>query len=174
MLRGGLAVRDGSPRLDVIVLQHPAERRKKSNSGCVAARVLDRCQLVVVEPGADLSILAAPRTALLFPGGRAADAAALADIDRVVALDGTWRQARRMRAAIPAVAALPSIELPPRPLQRRIRRPRDPRESSTAEAIAIALELAGDVAAAAVLRRAFGRLVDRLTEPRRPRGDLIQ
>jgi DTW domain-containing protein YfiP len=161
-------------RLGVVVLQHPAERGKRSNSGRVAARVLARCELKVVEAGADLSVVERPNTALLFPGGRRADAADLAAVDHVVAIDATWRQARRMRAQLPALARLPSLELPARPLQRRIRRPRRPFESSTAEAIAIALELAGDVAAAGDVRAAYGRLIDRLTEPRRPRGDLIQ
>lgn len=160
--------------MEIVVLQHRAERFKKSNSGRLAAEVVPGCCLVVVEPGADLAALERPRTALLFPGGRRADREALAGLDRVVVLDGTWRQARRMRGSIAALASLPSLELPPRPLQRRLRRPRDPSESSTAEAIAIALELAGDLAGAARLRAAYGRLIDRLTEPRRPRGDLIQ
>ena len=161
-------------RLGVVVVMHPLEVGRRSNTGRLAPAVLVRAEKLVAGPALDPAVLARPNTALLWPGGAPAAPARLAAIDQVVALDGTWSQARRMRARIPAITALPSLALPARPRQRRLRRPRDPSESSTAEAIAIALELAGDLDAAVALRQACAGLIEVLTRPGRPRGDLIQ
>jgi len=66
--------------------------------------------------------------------------------------DATWAQARRMVQRLAPLRALPRLALPPPTSAIRLRRPPRAGGMSTLEAIASALHLLGDVAAAGALR----------------------
>jgi DTW domain-containing protein YfiP len=68
----------------------------------------------------------------------------------LVVLDGSWGQARRMLQRIPPLRTMPRLSLPVREGE-RLRRPTVEGGMSTLEAIAAALELLGDTAAARAL-----------------------
>jgi DTW domain-containing protein YfiP len=119
-------------RTELVVLQHPAEAGHAKNTAAFltlglrpAARLL---RGEVFDP-----VLAGPATALLYPGG-ARSAVDPASIDRLILLDGSWRQSRRLLAANPWLAALPRLPLPPQPSRYAIRRAHRPGQLSTLEA----------------------------------------
>ena len=51
---------------------------------------------------------------VLFPSAEPAPWPAGGEIGKLVVLDGTWRQTRRMFAKLPALHALPRLTLPPK------------------------------------------------------------
>jgi len=141
----------------IVLVRHASERVRTTNTGRWAALALERCEVLEHGlAGAPLgeARIAPGRAAVLFPSGGAA--APPPDLDVLVVLDGTWAQARRMLQRIPALQALPrlSLEAPP---SDRLRRPTVPGGMSTLEAIAAALDLLGDRAAARALAE-FHRL----------------
>ena len=153
--------------IEILVVRHFLERHKMSGTARLVplavsgARIVDvggrdsvaRDQLTDEHPSG---------TFLLFPGG-AAVADAAATIRRLVVPDGTWAQARRMRSRVPMLAALPSVSLPEGSEALRLRDPRYRGELPTAEAIARALEVTGNAAAAALLRELYAKMHRQLT-----------
>lgn len=129
-------------RTEVIVVRHVSERLRTSNTGRFVELALTRARLY--EYGArerfDGSVLAEPGTYVLFPDGAR-------DVDprgvrRIVALDATWSQARKMYTRIPELASLPQLAIrASRPDALRLRRPTRPDGVSTLEAVAEALRL---------------------------------
>lgn len=131
-------------RTEVLVIRHVIESYKPSNSARIAALALPHC--TIASYGAwgeefDEEALRGDGTWLLFPqGGRT-------DIDappprRLVVLDGSWRQARRMMIRIAALRAMPRLSLAaPAAAPRRLRCGRSTHEMATLEAIAQALTL---------------------------------
>ncbi len=129
-------------RTPIFVLRHRAEQNRSSNSVRLAALALER--LTLVDYGGigdvlDLDALVAEGTALVFPGGQATLPNPPA---RLLLLDGTWGQCRRMLQRHPRLAALPrlSVESTPRVRFRRAA----PGGVSTLEAIAAALASVGE------------------------------
>lgn len=126
-------------RIRVLVVRHPAEDGKVSNTGLIAARIIGA---TVVEYGAgplpDLGV--SPH--LLFADGP--DWPEWPVPSTLVILDATWRQARRMRIRI--AAGMPVLTLPTdgREDEARMRVRRLPEALSTIEAIAGALDRLGD------------------------------
>jgi DTW domain-containing protein YfiP len=93
---------------------------------------------------------------VLFPGPAPGPAAPAPE--RIVVLDGSWSQARRMLQRIPALRALPRLALaPPAPAPGapRLRRPTVDGGVSTIEAMALALARLGEPDAAAGLDRLY-------------------
>ena len=134
-----------APRTRLALIIHYREARKPTNTGLLAARALagstvatigDREQplaLPIVRPG--------ERGVLLFP---ADDAVPITDVeaDVLVVPDGNWRQAGKLRARVPGLAALPCAFLPDAPpTTYRLRA--EPRAGglATIEAIAHALRV---------------------------------
>jgi DTW domain-containing protein len=154
------------PRTRVALLVHYREARKPTNTGLLAARALagssvgiigdrDRpLELPIVRPG--------ERGVLLFP---AEDAVPITDIaaDVLVVPDGNWRQAAKLRARVPGLAALPCACLPDAPATAyRVRA--EPRAGglATIEAIAHALRvLEGNPAIADALLDLMRVMVER-------------
>lgn len=124
-------------RTELLILQHPAESGHAKNTAALLVLGLRRVRLLRGEVFD--AALAAPGTALLYPG--AADPAAPADVQRLILLDGSWRQSRRLLAANPWLAALPRLGLPELPSRYAIRRAHRPGQLSTAEAGLHALAL---------------------------------
>lgn len=104
-------------RTRVVILQHPREARLAICSAWLTRIALADAELHrgvrFDEHPRVRAVLAAPGTALLFPGEGATTAAALADAPPriLVVVDGTWLQAEKMLAVNPALAALPRVAL---------------------------------------------------------------
>lgn len=126
-------------RTELLILQHPAEAGHAKNTALLLALGLQRVQLLRGEVFD--AALAGPGTALLYPGDGATAAAAPADVRRLVLLDGSWRQSRRLLAANPWLAGLPRLALPMQPGRYAIRRAHRPGQLSTLEAGLQALTL---------------------------------
>lgn len=152
-------------RTRVVIVRHVTEARRMSNSGRIAALALENSETIehgrLGAPAAP-EALSAPGTWLLFPEGPPLSRAPAPPAARLVVLDGTWAQARRMRQRLPGLRGLPVLRLPDAaaPAARLREAPcRD--HLSTLEAIAGALRILGEEAPAAALERLFLALVDR-------------
>jgi DTW domain-containing protein YfiP len=110
----------------------------------------------------DPSALVDPgHTWLLYPDGDEVPAA-FDPPRRIIVLDGSWAQARRMVQRLPVLRGLPMVRLPARGLDRpRLRTPPRPGTMSTIEAIAAALLLCGEPGPAAELERIYDLAVER-------------
>jgi hypothetical protein len=145
-LFGGRAPVDN--RTEIVILQHPRERRHALGTVRIArlglARV--RCQVVHQRWGGLATSVGLPAgSGLLYPHPAAQPLAALPRSDRptaLVVLDGTWANARRLYLANPWLARLPHYQLfPTTPSQYRIRRQDQEGHLATIEAIVEALRL---------------------------------
>jgi DTW domain-containing protein YfiP len=150
------------PRLEVgvrvLVVRHASERPRLTNSGRWAAAALvgsevydhalderrtDRHLAEVL--GAGSAWLLYPASGTERPGG---------PLPRTLVVpDATWSQARHMVQRLGPLQTLPRLTLPAPPTTLRLREPPRAGGMSTLEAVAGALELLGDVPAAAALRR---------------------
>ena len=157
-------------RTRVVLLQHPREARLAICSAWLTRVALENSELhrgVAFEDHAAVRAAAAiPRAALLFPGGGAVPAGALADAPPPVlfVIDGTWPQAEKTLRASPTLAALPRVGIfPERPSgYGELRREPGPEHLSTAEAVALALgALERDPARFEPLVRAFRTSVEK-------------
>lgn len=124
-------------RTELLILQHPAEAGHAKNTALLLTLGLQRARLLRGEVFD--AALATPGTALLYPGEGASVPAA--DMRRLILLDGSWRQSRRLLAANPWLAALPRVSLPALPGRYAIRRAHRPGQLSTLEAGLHALAL---------------------------------
>jgi DTW domain-containing protein YfiP len=143
-----------------VIVRHHLERWRSSNSGRLAHLALPNSELVEHGGGGGPARLPALDDAwLLFPEGEPAHAPPAAPPARLVVLDATWSQARRMYRKLHALRGLPVLRLPEAPMAAaRLRESPAPGRVSTIEAIAAALrflEGAGGDAAAAQLERLF-------------------
>ena len=118
-------------RTGLLILQHPAEAGHAKNTAAFLTLGLT--------PAARLlrgevfnAALAGPGTALLYPGEPGNPPPA--DVSRLILLDGSWRQSRRLLAANPWLAALPRVSLPGQPGRYALRRAHRPGQLSTLEA----------------------------------------
>jgi DTW domain-containing protein YfiP len=144
-------------RTQVVIVRHPAERYRSSNSGRLAHLAL--AGSVLVEPEGPLPPLDGAH--LLFPIGEAACAAPSPPPRRLVVLDGSWSQARRMYRKLEALRGLPILHVPGELAPVRFRASPGPGRVSTIEAIAQALRLLEGEAAAAPLEALFALAVAR-------------
>lgn len=155
-------------RTRVVVVAHPDEAKKPTNSGLLAARCLEHSAVVLVGDGrrAAPADLFAPeeRAALLFPSDDAVPLARFADGAplTLVVPDGTWRQAAKLRTRVPGLALFPTVTLPAGPpTDYQLRAEPRPGGLATLEAIARALDLLEGEGKSAPLLELFGRFVDR-------------
>jgi DTW domain-containing protein YfiP len=164
-------VRRCENEVDVLVLQHPSERREAKGSLRLLARSLARCTVVVgevFEPAALEALLHGEgrRSALLYPAGERAAEAACGPGEaptQLVVLDGTWRKSLRMLMSNPGLQRLPRHALAPTApgVYRALRKAPRPGQLSTLEATCAALaELEQAPARYASLLADFGRFVD--------------
>lgn len=141
---------DAIPRLmartRIVIVRHVAELRLTSNTARFAALALPGTQVLEYGggPSFDDSEVAAPGTALLYstaPGAPSRPRLGPSP-ERLVVLDGSFRQTRRMYRRIEALRHLPELALPPPPVPPiRLRNPPRSDGMSTLEAIAHALAL---------------------------------
>lgn len=141
-------------RVDVLLLRHASERSRPTNTARWAALALADARLLdygLPSEPIDESPLREPGTWVLFPGPHRSPPPEVPP-RRLVVLDGTWAQARRMLQRLPALRTLPRLSLPA-PARPRLRRPTVAGGMSTLEALAGALALLGEPDAARSLER---------------------
>jgi len=130
------------PRTKVLILRHHKEANRSTNTARLAALALEGAEVHPYgAPGRpfDESLVQGEGTWLLFPGEDGPPPPPAAP-SRLLVLDGSWGQARRMLQRVAALRALPRLSLPPLwPDKLRMRRPPSPEGLSTLEAIALAL-----------------------------------
>ncbi len=124
---------------ELLILQHPAEAGHAKST--VAFLTLGLRPVRLLRGEAFDATLAEPGAALLYPAVGAPAPAAPATVTRLVLLDGSWRQSRRLLAANPWLSALPRVSLPERPSRYALRRAHRPGQLSTLEAGLHALAL---------------------------------
>jgi DTW domain-containing protein YfiP len=121
-------------RTRVVVLRHALEAFRSTNTGRIALLALARGELETYgAPGGDGPGPADLEGAwLLFPDGARTPEAPPRTL---VAVDGSWSQARRMVQQVPWLRVLPRMALPPGPALPRLRVAPRPDGLSTIEAI---------------------------------------
>lgn len=152
-----------------MILRHTLESKRNSNTGRLVAAALARTR--VLEYGSpsepwDSTLLDHPDTWLLYPKPGAQVPQVLPK--RLVVLDGSWSQARRMSQRIPALWRMPTLALPPpaNPLP-RLRTGQCSQQMSTAESVVSALRLLGQDQPADHLETLLRELVRRFALPQR-------
>jgi DTW domain-containing protein YfiP len=155
-------------RTRVVVVMHHVELRKTTNTGRLAARMLEGAEVRVrgERQQAPRAELPEGRKLVLFPSDDAVELspALASESDRVVLLvpDGNWTQARRALRRDPDLKSALPVALPPGPASSYGLR-RHPREGGlcTLEAIARALAVLGEVEAERALLASFDEFVRR-------------
>lgn len=160
-------------RTEVIVVRHEREGWKSTGTARIAALALP--QLKVVDFGEDaqpalgaLPALLEGGAHLLLPGDDAVPLSSCAsEVKRLVVLDGTWRQARRMFAKLPALHGVPKVLLTAQSAPvLRLREAHFDEGRSTLEAIAESLGLVEGDAVAQPLLTLHGDYVERVFRAR--------
>lgn len=124
-------------RTELLILQHPAEAGHAKNTTALLTLGLQSARRLRGEVFD--AALGGPGTALVYPGDGAPPWPGAPD--RLILLDGTWRQSRRLLAANPWLAALPRLALPEMPGRYTLRRAHRSGQLSTLEAGLHALAL---------------------------------
>jgi DTW domain-containing protein YfiP len=160
-------------RTDVVLVRHEREAWKSTGTARVALQALTGSRLLEYsEDGsatdAELRALNAG-AAVLFPDADPGAPTVSSDSppSRLIVLDGTWRQTRRMLKRLPSLAAVPRLVLPAKaeaPL--RLRESDDPLGRSTLEAIADALHVLEGEAVSRPLHALHALFVERVFRAR--------
>ncbi len=158
-------------RTRFVVLRHVREADKSSNTARWAALLLPGCELRTWGARPDVALLrdvGQPGDWLLFPGQGPSASPPLSPVPpvRLVVLDGTWRQARRMLRALPALQTLPRLSVAPRPRRFGLRAAPSPSHLSTLEAMSSAVALLEGEALAEALDACHLELVARALSAR--------
>jgi DTW domain-containing protein YfiP len=162
-------------RTKIVLIRHITELLLTSNTGRFAALSLPNSELLAYGGGEafDASSLAEPGTALLYCSGSPRQLAFVPT--RLIVLDGSFRQARRMYKRVPALRELPELTLPaPALTPTRLRQPTHPDGMSTIEAIASALSLLEGAELAAPLWALHAELVRRADYMRGRKREIIR
>ncbi len=132
---------------EVIIAQHIRERSHPFNTARIVSKSLTNSKLIVdyAENFHSHSQILNSETGILFPGADAIELESLAHDQRpkrLLLLDGTWNQAKRMYRKWPAAQSLRHFKLcPKQPGQYRIRLEPDDISLSTIEATVMALRI---------------------------------
>jgi len=139
---------------EIVVVRHDDEIRKATATARIAALALPRLALVGYGDQPHLAdealspLVAGEGTCLVYPAEPRSEWPETPP-RRLVFLDATWRRSRRMARRLTSLAPLPRLWLPAKtePVL-RLRQSALPEGRSTLEAIADALRLVGETAAA--------------------------
>lgn len=160
---------DDLPRLPcqtpVVLFQHALDASRPSNTGRLVTAMLEGSQsLIVGRPGGVPSWSPPPARPLftLHPDGRPLTRADRARRPCLLVPDGTWRQARRMTQRVGWLrdGELVRVEAEGR-IGKSLRRPNEPGQLCTLEAVAHALDLLESPEVARRLMSALDELVTR-------------
>ena len=161
----------------LIVYQHPVEIWRASNTAMLITGLYPSAQIVIRgEPQGEAyldRLLAEPdcRPFVLFPepGAREAGEIAAAGFPEGIRplwilIDGSWRQARRMRRRLIRERAIPAVRLDPaRESNYRVRRQRRAGNLATAEAAALLIgRLNGEASPDAALQDVFDEWIEEI------------
>jgi DTW domain-containing protein YfiP len=161
-------------RTEIVLIRHLTEQKLTSNTGRFAALSLTNSRILQYGGGEifDAAPISAPRTALLYCSGPPRPLPFVPE--RLVVLDGSFRQARRMYKRVPELRDLPELSLPaPQITPTRLRRPPQPEGMSTIEAIAAALSALEGPELAAPLWALHAELVRRADQMRGRKREII-
>jgi DTW domain-containing protein YfiP len=158
-------------RTEFIILRHIYEAERPSNTGRLVALAMPNSRIIPCGGGTRIGLapiddefLQAPGTWLLWPDGTGTqpDMSGLTPPNRVVVIDATWQQARRLYSSMPALRALPRLALPA-PIRSRDRLREQHRSDgmSTLEAVAAAVAKIEGAQAARPLEILYDELVRR-------------
>lgn len=157
-----------SPRTEVVVVRHERESWKSTGTARIAALAMPQLHVLEyredAEPARTLLETAAVGAHLLFPTDTSAP---FTEVKKLVLLDGTWRQTRKMYTRLPSLHGLPRLTLPEK--DTRVLRLRDSKFEagrSTLEALAEALALVEGEAVAAPLFALHALYVERVFRAR--------
>ncbi|KLV07370.1 hypothetical protein ABT56_04705 [Photobacterium aquae] len=149
---------ESEPQLDcplpIVLLTHPREMGKDTNTGELMLRTLPNCERQIWDrtnpPSELLAMLVDPRYQpwLLFPADEhTASCAYVPDAEKiplVIILDATWQEARKMVRRSPWLAALPRLAISAdSPSSYQLRRNQTPGNLCTCEAGAAVLQELG-------------------------------
>lgn len=157
-------------RVEVLFLQHPNERKMPVNTARLADLSLARSRLVHgVSFTPDHAVIRdllqrREKVGVLFPSPRAKELReAPEDLETLVILDGTWREAKKMLHLSPVLHELPHYAfVPDAPSNYRIRKEPDEDFISSIEATVAALRIAERAPEKyGELLALFDRMVDR-------------
>ena len=134
---------------EVLILRHIYEAQRPSNTGRLVALAMPNSRIIPCGGGTRIGLspiddefLRVPGTWLLWPDGTGTqpDMSDLATPDRVVVIDATWQQARRLYSSMPVLRALPRLVLPaPIRCRDRLREQHRSDGMSTLETVAAAV-----------------------------------
>ena len=167
-------------RTEILILRHIWEAERPSNTGRLAALAMPNSRIIPCGGGArtgrsriDDAFLRAPDTWLLWPDGTGTQSN-ISDLKppaRVVVIDATWSQARRLYRSMPVLQVLPRLVLPaPIRCRDRLREQHRSDGMSTIEAVAAAVAKLEGVETARPLEKLYDELVRRTTSLRWGRG----
>ena len=158
-------------RTEVLVVRHERESWKSTGTARIAALAMPNARIMDFGENSEPARSTLPTeldlgTFLLFPSDQPAPWDGTV-VKKLVLLDGTWRQVRRMYTKLPSLHAVPKLALPQKAL--RVLRLRDSKFEagrSTLEAIAEAIALLEGEAAAAPLHAVHAQYVERVFRAR--------
>ena len=156
---------------EVLVVRHERESWKSTGTARIAALAMPRLRLLEFgensEPAkTQMPDEITPGTHVLFPTEESAAWDGTV-VKKLVVIDGTWRQVRRMYAKMPALHAVPKLALP-EPVAKvlRLRESKFEAGRSTLEAIAEAIGLLEGAQLAAPLHALHATYVERVFRAR--------
>jgi DTW domain-containing protein YfiP len=156
---------------EFLILRHVYEAERPSNTGRFVALALPNSRIIpcgggerIGLPRMDDKFLSVPGTCLLWPDGTnsRADKSEMIPPTRVVVIDATWSQARRLFSSMSALWAMPRLALPsPAGSRKRLREQHRSNHMSTLEAVAAAVAKFEGNESAKPLEDLFDELVRR-------------
>jgi DTW domain-containing protein YfiP len=158
-------------RTEFLILRHIYEAQRPSNTGRLVALAMPNSRIIPCGGGTrigllpiDNEFLRAPGTWLLWPDGTETkpDMSGSTSPNRVVVIDATWQQARRLYSSMPALQSMPMLSLPAPIIARdRLRDQNRPDGMSTLEAVAAAVAKLEGAEAAKPLEILYDEVVRR-------------
>ena len=156
---------------EFLILRHIYEAERPSNTGRLVALALPNSRIIPCGGGTRIGLapvddefLRVDGTWLLWPDGTGTKSHG-SDLTlpvRVVVIDATWQQARRLYSSMPALRALPRLILPaPMRCRDRLREQHRLDGMSTLEAVAAAVAKLEGVETAQPLEKLYDELVRR-------------
>jgi DTW domain-containing protein len=156
---------------EFLILRHVQEAERPSNTGRLVALAMPNSRIFSCGGGDRIGLsslneelLRSPGTWLLWPDGIStrSDMPDKTPPERVVVLDATWRQARRLYNRMPILRAMPRLALPaPTQYRNRLREQHRSDGMSTIEAVAAAVTKLEGVDVAESLEKLFDEVVQR-------------
>jgi DTW domain-containing protein YfiP len=146
-----------------LIIRHEIEAQKSTGTARIAQLVLQQVQVLPHTAHPEALTLQMRDTWLLYPGAPQAVNLEQSPPARLIVIDGTWAQSRKILKRTPGLADLPWFSLPKNVQPRvRLRNAPNAESRSTLEAIADALLLIEGASIADPLHQAHDLYVERV------------